>query len=202
MIAWGQVRPGRPVIRLALLRNLSLTSAVTLLAVLGMLLYTGIFIAPQFLVTVAGHTALQAGSLMFITGLVSIFAAYFYLLVLARFDARLVLAFAVLCIAMADYMLSGLSVQSTVRDFTTAQLLFGVGTTLSAIPLQIAVIASVSAEDAAEANSLSSVARNLGGSIGLAALASFQDQRFDFHHWTIHSAIGGQRSGGAAKHGR
>ena len=189
LIAWGQLRSSRPVIRLALLRNPSLTSAVTLLAVLGMLLYTGIFIAPQFLVTVADHTALQAGSLMFIAGLVSIFAAYFYLLVLARFDARLVLAFAVLSIAVADYMLSGLTVQSTARDFTVAQLLFGIGTTLSAIPLQMAVISSVSTEDAAEANSLSSVTRNLGGSIGLAALASFQDQRFGHHHWTLHSGI-------------
>ncbi len=190
LIAWGQLRSARPVIRLSLLRNLSLTSAVLMLAVLGMLLFTGIFIAPQFLVTVADYTALQAGSLMFTSGLISILAAFLYPVVFARFDARLVLAGAILTIAVADYMLSGLTIQSTGRDFLYAQLLFGVGTTLSAIPLQMAVISSVPPEDAAEANSLSSVTRNLGGSIGLAALASFQDQRFEHHHWWIHSAIG------------
>jgi DHA2 family multidrug resistance protein len=190
LIAWGQLRARRPVVRLSLLRNLSLTSAVLLLAVLGMLLYTGIFIAPQFLVTVADYTALQAGGLMFTAGLISIFAAFIYPIALARLDPRLVLACAVLTIALGDYMLSGMTVLSTGRDFLYAQLLFGVGTTLSAIPLQMAVISSVPPEDAAEANSLSSVTRNLGGSIGLAALASFQDQRFEHHHWWIHSAIG------------
>jgi len=190
MIAWGQLRAPRPVVRLSLLRNLSLTSAVLLLAVLGMLLYTGIFIAPQFLVTIADYTALQAGSLMFTSGLISIVAAFIYPIALARLDPRLVLAVAVLTIALADYMLSGMTVLSTGRDFLYAQLLFGVGTTLSAIPLQMAVISSVPPEDAAEANSLSSVTRNLGGSIGLAALASFQDQRFEHHHWWINSAIG------------
>lgn len=190
LIAWGQLRARRPVVRLSLLRNLSLTSAVLMLAVLGMLLYTGIFIAPQFLVTVADYTALQAGSLMFTSGLISIAAAFIYPIALARLDPRLVLAGAVLTIALGDYMLSGMTILSTGRDFLIAQLLFGVGTTLSAIPLQMAVISSVPPEDAAEANSLSSVTRNLGGSIGLAALASFQDQRFEHHHWWIHSAIG------------
>lgn len=190
LIAWGQLRAARPVVRLSLLRNLSLTSAVLMLAVLGMLLYTGIFIAPQFLVTVADYTALQAGSLMFTSGLISIFAAFLYPIALARLDPRFVLAGAVLTIALGDYMLSGMTILSTGWDFLNAQLLFGVGTTLSAIPLQMAVISSVPPEDAAEANSLSSVTRNLGGSIGLAALASFQDQRFEHHHWWIHSAIG------------
>ncbi len=195
LIAWGQMRAARPVIRLSLLRNLSLASAALLLAILGMLLYTGIFVAPQFLVAVADYTALQAGALMFVSGLISIFAALAYPSVLAKLDPRAVLAMAGLCMALADYMLSGMTVLSTGRDFLAAQLLFGVGTTLSAIPLQLAVISSVSPDDAAEANSLSSVTRNLGGSIGLAALSSFQDQRFELNHWRIHSALGANDPG-------
>ena len=190
LIAWGQLRSPRPVVRLSLLKNRSLSSAVTMLAVLGMLLYTGIFIAPQFLVTVADYTALQAGSLMFVSGLISIFAAMIYPVALARLDPRLVLAFAVTTIAFANYLLSGLTAQSAGPEFLVAQLLFGVGTTLSAIPLQMAVMGSVPPSDAAEASSLSSITRNLGGSIGLAVLASFQDQRFEHHHWSVHSSMG------------
>jgi MFS transporter, DHA2 family, multidrug resistance protein len=190
LIAWGQLRSRRPVVRLSLLSNRSLSSAVAMLSVLGMLLYTGIFIAPQFLTAVADYTALQAGSLMFVAGSISIVAAMIYPVALAKLDPRIVLAGAVMTIALADYLLSGLTVQSTGRDFLYTQLLFGVGTTLSAIPLQMAVMGSVPAEDAAEASSLSSITRNLGGSIGLAAIASFEDQRFEHHHWLINSAIG------------
>jgi DHA2 family multidrug resistance protein len=34
-----------------------------------------------------------------------------------------------------------------------------------------------------------SVARNLGGSVALSAIASFQDERFDFHHARIVSTL-------------
>ena len=61
---------------------------------------------------------------------------------------------------------------------------------MTAIPLMQSVIASVATEDAAEANSLSSVARNLGGSMGLAATASFQQQRYDLHYGQIHATLG------------
>ena len=51
------------------------------------------------------------------------------------------------------------------------------------------MISSVPPEDAPEANALSSVARNLGGSLGLAGLASFQAQRMDVHYWQIHASL-------------
>jgi DHA2 family multidrug resistance protein len=34
------------------------------------------------------------------------------------------------------------------------------------------------------------VARNLGGSIGLAVLAGLQEKRLDLHHWQLNAAIG------------
>ncbi len=190
LIAWGQTRPGRPVIRLALLRNRSLASAVALLSVVGMLMFTGIFIAPQFLVTVAGYNAEQAGFIAFIAGITAVPTAMVYPLIGKFIDARLVIAMAILLVSLAQYMLSGLTVQSAGSDFVVAQVVYGIGTTLSAIPLSQVVISSIPPEDASEANSLSSVARNLGGSIGLAALASFQEQRFDLHHWQLHGGLG------------
>jgi MFS transporter, DHA2 family, multidrug resistance protein len=190
MIAWGQLRAHRPVIRLSLLHNRELASAATLLGVVGMLLYTGVFITPQFLVTVAGYDAQQAGMVAFIAGIVSVPAAMCYPLLNKFVDVRLIVALAIFSVSFGDWLLSGMTVLSAGGDFTLAQLLYGIGTTMTAMPLQQAVISSVRPEDAAEANAISSVTRNLGGSIGLAALASFQDQRFDLHHWTINGALG------------
>lgn len=190
LVAWGQVHASRPVVRLSLLRNRALASAVALLAGVGMLLYTGIFITPQFLVTIAGYNAEQAGRIAFISGAIAVPTAMIFPLISKFLNVRLIVALAMFSVAFGDYLLSGMTVLSTGREFIVAQVLYGVGTTMSAIPLQGAVISSVPPEDAAEANSLSAVSRNLGGSIGLAALASFQDQRFDLHHWQINSGIG------------
>jgi MFS transporter, DHA2 family, multidrug resistance protein len=84
---------------------------------------------------------------------------------------------------------SALTAQTTGGHFVVSQMFFGFGTAMTAISLMRSVIASVATEDAAEANSLSAVARNLGGSIGLAATASFQQQRLDQHHDQIHAAL-------------
>ena len=189
LIAWGQMRAERPVIRLALLRNPCLASAVALMTVTGMLLFTCLFIVPQFLAAIAGYNALQAGQVAFVAGSIAVPTAIVYPLLASRIDARVIVAAAMLMIATAAYLASGLTVESSGRDFTVTQLLYGIGTTLSAIPLMQAVLASVSVDDAAEANGMMAVARNLGGSIGLAAIASFQDQRFDLHHWQLNAAL-------------
>jgi DHA2 family multidrug resistance protein len=94
-----------------------------------------------------------------------------------------------LLIAWGVYHASSMSAQSVGGDFALTLLLYGMGTTLCSIPLQSAVFAAVSLEDTPEANSMIAVARNLGGSIGLAAVASFQDARFDVHHWQINSSL-------------
>jgi MFS transporter, DHA2 family, multidrug resistance protein len=189
MIAWGQRRAVRPVIRLSLLNNRGLASAVALLGGVGMLLYTGMFVTPQFLVTVSGYNAQQAGMIAFISGIVAIPAAFVYPLFAARLDVRINIAIAIALVVVGNYLLTGLSVLSAGRDFIVAQLLYGIGTTWSAMPLQQAVFSAVPVEDTAEANSLSAVARNLGGSIGLAALSSFQDQRFELHRWETHASL-------------
>ncbi|MFX8992031.1 hypothetical protein ABTN16_19050, partial [Acinetobacter baumannii] len=45
--------------------------------------------------------------------------------------------------------------------------------------------------EADEASALFMAARNLGGSVGLAMIASFQEQRIDVHRWQLHAALGG-----------
>ncbi len=190
LITIGQLRPGRPVIRLALLRNRSLASSIALLAGLGTVLFTGIFIIPQFLVTIAGYNAFQAGKVAFIGGLVSVPVAFIYPVTFARIDARLTIFLALTSMVTANLIASYLTPQTDGSHFVISQLFFGFGTTMTAIPLMQSVMASVATEEAAEANSLSAVARNLGGSMGLAAVASFQQQRFDIHAGQLHAALG------------
>jgi DHA2 family multidrug resistance protein len=61
--------------------------------------------------------------------------------------------------------------------------------------LNQAAISSVSPSEAGDASGLFNAARNLGGSIGLALLATLQERRVDFHQWSIHSALQANDSG-------
>ena len=55
--------------------------------------------------------------------------------------------------------------------------------------LNQAAIASVKPNEAGDASGLFNAARNLGGSVALALLATLQERRQDFHHWTVFNAI-------------
>lgn len=189
LVAYGQLRAERPVLRLSLLRNRGLASAVGLMLVVGVLLYSCLFITPQFLAAVAGYNAFNAGQVASLGGLAAIPTAILYPLLVTRVDARAIVAMGMLLIAFGVYRASGMTAQSAGGDFAFSLLLYGAGTTLSSIPLQSAVFAAVSMDDTPEANGMIAVARNLGGSIGLAAIASFQDERFDIHYWQINAAL-------------
>lgn len=189
LTAYGQLHAERPVVRLSLLRNRGLAAAVGLMLVVGLLLFSCLFITPQFLAAVAGYNALSAGQVASLGGLAAIPTAMAYPLLAARLDARVIVAMGMLLIALGVYRASGMTAQSVGGDFTLSLLLYGAGTTLASIPLQGAVIAAVSVDDAPDANGMIAIARNLGGSIGLAAISSFHDVRFDTHHWQINSSL-------------
>jgi DHA2 family multidrug resistance protein len=84
---------------------------------------------------------------------------------------------------------SDLTVQSGGSAFVLSQLMRGLGQVFAMLFLNQAAIASVKPNEAGDASGLFNAARNLGGSIALALLATLQERREDFHHWTLFSAI-------------
>ena len=72
LIAWGQLNVARPVARLALLRNRAFASTMLVALMGGSLLFGMAYVTPQFLAVIAGYNALQAGGLVFISGVTSL----------------------------------------------------------------------------------------------------------------------------------
>ncbi len=189
LVTIGQFRTGRPVIRLSLLRDPGLAAATLLLAVVGMILFSSLYIIPQFLAAIANYNAQQAGQVAVIAGGIAIPVAFTFPLLVKLLPPKAITGLGVACLSVSSLIAGHLTVFSTGSAFTFPQLLFGIGTTLSVLPIQTVVIAGVADDDAAEVNAMTAIARNLGGSIGLAAIASFQEQRFELHRWQLHSAM-------------
>ena len=175
--------------KLSLLRDRALFAVLLMVMVNGALLFGTLFTVPQFLAAVAGYNPLQSGQVIFIAGFMGVIASALYPLLVANFPIRLIVAVAMVLVALASYVSSNLTTDSVASAFRLGQVILGVGVTFSVLPLQQAAVSAVSVDDAGEATSLFNIARNLGASIGLAALASFFDQRIEFHHWRLHSTI-------------
>ena len=189
LITWGQLRARRPVVRLALLKNASLAAVIGLMLVAGALMFSSMFAVPQFLATIAQYNAIQSGQIISLAGVTAIVGAGIYPVAVAKVDIRVLVGGAFLVQGTAALLSTHLTAQSDGAVFGITMMLLGGGMTMAALPLQQVALSSVPEEDAGDASSLYVVSRNLGASIGLAAIASFQDQRQDLHMWQMHASL-------------
>lgn len=190
LIGLGQLYARRPVIKLALLRNRTFAAVFVLALILGVVLYGTAYVIPQFLAAIAGYNAMQAGQVVFISGIPAMMMMPLFPILLSRFDLRLIVATGLLLMMASCYIDTSLTADSTGSDFVDSQLLRGLGQVLSMMFLNQAAIAAVRPDEAGDASGLFNAARNLGGSIGLALLATVQERRLDYHHWTLNSTLG------------
>ena len=189
LIAIGQLTARKPVIKLALLRNRAFAAVFVLGLLIGAVLYGTSYVIPQFLSAIAGYNSLQSGQIVFLAGIPAAMMMPLFPILVTRFDLRAVVATGMVLLAASCWLDTSLSSGSDGSDFVSSQLLRGLGQALSMLFLNQAAIASVSPQEAGDAAGLFNAARNLGGSIALALLATLQERRLDYHRWTIHSSL-------------
>lgn len=189
LIAVGQLSAKRPVIKLALLRNREFAAVFLLGMVLGSVMFGTAYVIPQFLASVADYNSLQAGQVVFLSGIPPMLMMPLFPLLVSRVDLRLIVGTGMILLALSCYLDLSLSAQSRGDDFVVSQLIRGLGTVFCMLFLNQAAISAVLVEEAGDAAGLFSAGRNLGGSVGLAMLATLQDERTEFHRWTIHSSL-------------
>lgn len=189
MIAAGQIYAKRPVVKLALLRKREFAAVFFLGTILGGSMYGTAYVIPQFLAGIANYNAMQAGLIVFLTGVPAMLMMPLFPILLARVDLRVIVGTGMILLALSCYIDIDLTAESRGGDFVVSQLLRGLGTVFCMMFLNQAAISSVSIDDAGDGAGLFNAGRNLGGSVGLALLATLQDGRMEYHRWTIHSAL-------------
>ncbi|HEX8447937.1 MAG TPA: DHA2 family efflux MFS transporter permease subunit [Sphingomonas sp.] len=185
----GQLLAERPVIKLSLLFDRQFGSVFVMGLVLGMVLYGTSYVIPQFLANAAGYNALQSGSVVFISGIPSLLMMPFVPILFKRLDVRLAVGFGFMMMALSCWTDTTLTIDSRGGAFTDSQLLRGVGQIMVMLFLNQSAISAVSPRDAGDASGLFNAARNLGGSVGLALIATVQDKRQYFHEQTLATSV-------------
>ncbi len=188
MLAIAQLTSKRPVIKLRLMFNRSYAAVITIVTVVGMAIYGILYVIPQFLAGISGYNAEQSGRILFLSGIPA-FMMMPILPILLRLNLRILVLCGLLCFGLSCFMDTHLTADSSGSDFVISQLLRGMGQILSFMPLNQASVGSVSREDTADAAGLYNMARNLGGSLGLALLGVFIDRQTATHAQTIGAAV-------------
>jgi MFS transporter, DHA2 family, multidrug resistance protein len=189
LIAISQFTAKKPVMRLSLLSNPRYASVIFIVLVVGAALYGVIYLIPQFLGIIAGYNAEQSGWVMLVSGVPAFMMMPILPRLLGRVDFRILVITGLMCFVFSCMLDIHLTAQSVGHDFFWSQLVRGAGQMLAMMPLNQASMAAVSREDSGDAAGIYNMARNLGGSIGLAIIGTVIDRRNTFHTAMIRESV-------------
>ena len=189
LIAASQLTAKKPIMRLSLMRNPNYASVIVIVSAVGAALYGVSYLLPQFLGVVAGYNAEQSGAIMLLSGLPAFMIMPVLPRLLGKVDFRVLVITGLVLYAISCMIDISLTAQSVGHDFVWSQLIRGTAQMLAMMPLNQASMAAVSREDSGDAAGLYNMARNLGGSIGLAIIGTVIDRRTTFHVAMIRESV-------------
>jgi DHA2 family multidrug resistance protein len=161
-------------------RNFTLTSIIS--ALLGVSLFTLIYITPVFLGEVRGFNSEQIGQVMMVQGLALLLSAPLAAWISSSMDPRLTIFSGLALYALGSYLNAALTADWGFSEFVIPQLLRGAGLMISFIPMMNLALGFLPPADLNNASALFTVVRNLGGALGLAAVTTLMNHR-TWTHW-------------------
>jgi MFS transporter, DHA2 family, multidrug resistance protein len=170
-----------PAVDLRVLRHASVAGGVAFSLVMGMALYATAFVVPTFAQWVLNYTAMQAGLLQLPGSLAAAVLMPFTGIFSSRFDARLLVGAGGLIFACVMFTLSTINLDTGAGDFFWPIIFRGIGTVLMYMPLTLATLGNCPLVEVANASAFFNLARQIGGSIGIAAVTTLLTQRQDYH---------------------
>lgn len=174
---WRELTFEQPIVNLRVLKSRQLAAGVTFAAALGLAMYGSIFVLPVFLQQLHGFTAWQTGKVIFPGAIASAITMAIIGRNANKIDARYTIVVGVALFGICMYWLSGLSLDGGADDVFWPLILRGVGMGLIFVPLTNASMADLSAADVPQGTALFNLTRQLGGSLGIAIMATLL-QRF------------------------
>ena len=178
---WIELTRKQPFINLRLLQNQNFGLASIVNISMGVGLYGSIYILPLYLVQIQKYNALQIGEVLMWAGIPQLFLIPFVPKLLQRFDARLVIAVGISLFSISCFMNADLTNLTGIDQLRWSQLVRAMGQPLIMVPLSGVATAGLARSQAGSASGLFNMMRNLGGSFGIAVLATLLTQREQFH---------------------
>ncbi|HEY9642318.1 MAG TPA: DHA2 family efflux MFS transporter permease subunit [Coleofasciculaceae cyanobacterium] len=178
---WIELTRKRPFIELKLLirRNFGLATIVNV--ALGIGLYGSVYILPLYLAQVQGYNAMQIGEVIMWAGLPQLFLVPFVPKLMQRIDIRVLIGVGVSLFAVSCFMNSHMTSLTAIDQLRWSQLVRAMGQPLIMVPLSSIATTGIPPNLAGSASGLFNMMRNLGGSFGIAVLATMLKNREQFH---------------------
>src|SRR5690242_11621586 len=186
-MVWWELSPRNrhPVVNFRVLKNRDLAGSIFLFVTLGFGLYGGVFLFPLFTQNLLHFTPTETGLTLMPGGLATAVAA----IICGRalnganplVDARLLVFVGVTLFVVALWMMGRLSVFAGEPEARFALIIRGLGLGFLFTPINNVAYANLKPSEAQQASGLINLARQLGGSFGIAIITTFLDHQVATH---------------------
>jgi MFS transporter, DHA2 family, multidrug resistance protein len=183
---WHELTAEHPVVDLRVLKDRSLAVGTLFTFILGFGLYSSIFIFPVFAQNLLGFTAMQTGLILLPGGIATAFMMPIVgKLLQRRVPAQLMNALGFISFFVFTYLLSRSTLASSRANFFWPLIFRGVGLGLLFVPLTTLALSNLRGKDIAQGAGLTNMMRQLGGSFGVALIATFVEKRAWSHRQSL-----------------
>ncbi len=173
-----------PIVDLRILKNRTYATGVSMITVLGFVLYGSVVLVPLLLQTLIGYSAFEAGMATLPRGLASFVAMPIIGLLMTRLDPRKLLVAGLAIFSTSLFMLSRLSLDAGYWDFFVPLLVQGSAVGMLFVPLTTITTDPIPRERMGNATSIFNLVRNIGGSVGIASVTTILAR-----HEQVHTSV-------------
>ncbi len=188
IMLWWELSPRNkgPVVDFRVLKNRSLSASIFLFVSLGFGLYGGTYIFPLFTQSILGFSPTNTGLALLpggiATGLTALLCGRLLNGPNSKVDGRYLIFVGVAIFVYAMWTLGHLSTNAGEPETRSALLIRGLALGFLFVPINNVAYGSIDPKIAQQASGLINLARQLGGSFGIAILGTYLTNQIQAHH--------------------
>jgi len=204
-VVFWELSKAEPVIDFRVLKDRNFAICTLTMLVMGMVLYGSTTLLPLLLQTLLGYTSLLSGLVLSPGGFVVVACMPLVGKLLTHYQPRWLVVFGVLACAGGLLIMSGFNLYIDYRTAVWSRMVQSLGFGFLFVPISTAAFAFIPRARTQYATGLFNLARNIGGSIGIATVTTMLARRAQFHqarlveHMTPYDAAFRQSAAGAAQ---
>ncbi len=161
-----------PAVNLRLFADRTFASGTLASAGMFGVMMSGMFLLPLFMQELLGFTATQSGLALMPRTLAMLVCMPIVARLYQRTTPAVLASVGLIITAYGQFILSGLNLDSSAGAIMGSLLLQGVGMSMMMVPLQTVALSTIPRERMSDATGLSSLMRQIGGSMGIALFAT------------------------------
>ena len=176
MLVWESAHPN-PIVNVRLFRNRNLATSVALMFTLGAVLYATTVLIPLFLQTLMGYSAQGAGEVLSMGGLVTMAMMPVVGFLVSRVPAKYLIAVAFAGMSLALFHMASINLGIDPRTAAMFRVYQAIPLAFLFIPINTVSYIGIPREQNNQVSGMMNLARNIGGSVGIAFLSTMLARR-------------------------